>query len=172
MADKDGVTDEEFMVAVSEKLCGELDEDQMERFIELTCSPAPFETFEEQRDPNFKPDPHACPACKKRGKNWYGADPNCAFLNGVFDADNWNCATMNLLRDLYDEGHPRVHHAWSDDQNCLMFPLEGEFLILSWYKHRGRTEGAWIVGSDKIRTLTLEEAEQIIELHAEKGASS
>ena len=41
-----------------------------------------------------------CPLCKKRGKTWEGDDPVCALKNGKFSDDNWNCATMNKLREI------------------------------------------------------------------------
>jgi hypothetical protein len=33
--------------------------------------------------------------CKQRGKTWEGADPQCAFENGIFSSENWNCATAD-----------------------------------------------------------------------------
>jgi len=140
---------------------GVLTEEQSDRFAEIAAQSPLFELVESRRDPNFTADPKACPACKERGKNWYGGDPTCAFLNNEeFDPDNWNCATMNALRAL--EELPQSRRWCCDDQSLLVFPLEGEFLILSWYKNRGRTDGAWTLYSDLIEPLSLEAAERVL----------
>lgn len=101
-----------------------------------------------------------CPRCEKRGKTWNGEDPKCAFKTGGFDSDNWNCATMNELRDKFND-----NQIWHEDQMGLMAKAfnSGEFLVLSWYKRRGRVEGAWIMDEDKMTSLTLAEAEKILE---------
>ena len=45
-----------------------------------------------------------CTECLIRGKDWEGSDPKCAFDNDekLFSTDNWNCATMNKLRERAD----------------------------------------------------------------------
>jgi len=150
---------------------GVLTEEQSDRFAELAAQSPPFELAEAERDPNFVPDPKACPACKKRGKTWMGEDPDCAFMTGEFDPDNWNCATMNALRSL--EEIPQARRWCCDDQSLLVFPLEGEFIILSWYKNRGRTDGAWMLYSDLIEPLSLEAAERFLQNNAnDKEADS
>jgi len=106
-----------------------------------------------------------CKLCKQRGKTWKGDEPKCAFENGVFSSDNWNCATMGALRNLA-EG-PSVYN---NDQHCATLPVFdcGEFLIISWYKSRGQTEGAWIVDSCSILPLSIGEAEAIIDKKSER----
>lgn len=113
-----------------------------------------------------------CAMCKQRGKNWDGADPKCAFLNGgSFTPDNWNCATVNAIRDVCgewgDERHPavdwRAHNARMDsgDQKYATIEIddsielpsdnhEGRALCLwvTWYKLRGRTEAMWLLSED------------------------
>jgi len=42
----------------------------------------------------------ACRLCEQRGKTWEGSDPKCAFESYGFSHDNWNCATMNRLREI------------------------------------------------------------------------
>lgn len=45
-----------------------------------------------------------CQACSAPGyKDWEGGDPECAFLTGVFSDRNWNCGTMNALRQRAEE---------------------------------------------------------------------
>lgn len=92
-----------------------------------------------------------------------GSDPRkCAFPDGVFTTENWNCGTLARLRWLADE-HPESQ-GHNEDQHVFTFPLADScgFLVLSWYKSRGRTEGAWILDSEKMKPLTLADAETII----------
>ena len=100
-----------------------------------------------------------CKMCKARGKNWEGSDPKCAFESGVFSTENWNCATMNLLRDSTD---------WKrrDDMDAgsigVIHTVWG-YLVMLWYKDRGRTTDAYIITEgEPIDSLDLELAEKII----------
>ncbi len=75
-----------------------------------------------------------CQMCWELGKTWEGDDPKCAFASGAFSSDNWNCATMNALRDLAEQASSR-----SDEERCGVVPLhDGSFIVLGWYKSRGR----------------------------------
>ena len=69
---------------------------------------------------------------------------------------------MNKLRDICDS-----RGVYNEDQYCAVLPVPNStrFLVMSWYKRRGRTEGAWIVDSTAVIPLTIEEAEAIIEGH-------
>lgn len=97
-----------------------------------------------------------CGWCRRRGQTWDGSAPKCAFPDGgKFVSDNWNCATMNVLRALIDTGS----EVWSDDQWLGTLAVGGKFLVLSWYKRRGRTEGAWLVDAGEIRPISLADAE-------------
>lgn len=104
-----------------------------------------------------------CRMCEERGTpKSFGSEPKCAFENGIFNGDNWQCATMNALRDLCEE-----YAHWNEDQNadiiCASEDAECTHVVLTWYKRRGRTEGAWMLFDDKPpEPLTLEEAENII----------
>lgn len=103
-----------------------------------------------------------CPRCKKRGKTWKGDDPKCAFMEGFFDPDNWNCATVAVLRSFARDlaEYSQDHYAW-------LTPISGEgFLVLHWYKSRGRTERCLFMSSDELRHATLAEVEAAI-LHQE-----
>jgi len=73
---------------------------------------------------------------------------------------------MNALRVLAE---PRT--VWNDDQNAALLPVpeerynhpSGYFLVLGWYKNRGRTEDAFLMGDAMEPTpLTLEVAEAIL----------
>ena len=103
----------------------------------------------------------SCPRCKSRGKDWNGSHPKCAFETGVFNPDNWNCATANALRDIVKADN------WNnnDDQHaCLITGAEDSLhVLLHWYKNRGRTEGAWMVTIEgEMKPLTLTEAERVV----------
>ena len=120
-----------------------------------------------------------CPPCVEayglQGKpKHFGSDPKCAFWDagGQFNADNWNCALMGVLRTeaerVWNEGPP--HHGrallTADDQRCAVIRVDEllglrpddsgfdpDFLILSWYKSRGGTEGAWCIDQSHLRPL-------------------
>jgi hypothetical protein len=108
-----------------------------------------------------------CPRCKERGKTWQGSDPKCAFPEGVFVDDNWNCATANALRDiaeiaLDDPARKDVFALWDSDENLGAFCAGGFFVVLSWYKRRGQTGKILKLESDTMEPLTLEDAEKAI----------
>jgi hypothetical protein len=99
-----------------------------------------------------------CKMCRERGQTWVGDSPKCAFEENVFSPRNWNCATVNAVRNLAEEQH--VH---KDDQNYSFIPYKGEeggedeFLYLSWYKSRGCTETMWLVTYGEPPRLPTEE---------------
>lgn len=94
--------------------------------------------------------------CRHGKKDWTGQDPKCAFdEDGNFLKDNWNCILLDKLRNDANE-------IWSEDNHCAILPYSGEFIILSYYKHRGRTNGFWILSEDEIRQGTEKEAEEYL----------
>jgi hypothetical protein len=105
----------------------------------------------------------ACVMCIARGKTWHGSDPKCAFENGIFSRENWNCATIWELREMADDVKQ-----WSEDQYYAFIPLVqnevgAEFLYLSWYKNRGRTEHMYLVIYGELpRPPTEDECRRII----------
>lgn len=114
----------------------------------------------------------ACPRCKADGERppHFGGNRKCAFESGVFDQDNWNCSTMNALRHMIPEGFAKEQRVaggsvWNDDEWCGVIPCAedgGDFLVLGWYKDRGRTQLAAIVSEHKMSPLTVAEAEAIL----------
>jgi len=109
-----------------------------------------------------------CPACAEfftkypwTGKKHKGAEVfgfgswassvRCAFdKDGVFRADNWMCASLT----------PLLHRAWKveatdRDQHAAVLSHLERLILLSYYKRRGGTEGAWVVEEDQVRPLTL-----------------
>lgn len=91
-----------------------------------------------------------CPLCEAAGPI-IGSHRRCAFVSGVFDANNWNCETANRLRDMVETP------IWNEDQHMgvLNFPHYGMFVILSWYKRRGKTDAILINHEDKTGPITL-----------------
>lgn len=99
-----------------------------------------------------------CKRCRERGQTWKGSAPKCAFESEVFSGNNWNCATMNALRELVED-----KAVWNDDQYLAMKSTgQGIFIVLSWYKRRGRTEGAWWVFGEDMKPLTMRDAESVL----------
>lgn len=81
-------------------------------------------------------------------------------MHGEFSPDNWQCETALALRDIAD----RDDAAFRDSDEALgVIPFEGAFVVISWYKNRGRT-GMIVVMQDgeEPRKLNLSEAEKIL----------
>ncbi len=92
----------------------------------------------------------------------------CAFTaNGRFRADNWSCETMMALRGA------AVFRQRDDSSagSIAVLPLPDNldirgWLALSYYKDRGGSPGAVILGDEGERSaLTLHRAEKILEVH-------
>lgn len=107
-------------------------------------------------------------------------DARCAFdTRGVFQPDNMDCGTMLALMNLAEDKHRYTSRIWDNDQNFAQFTFnEGcGVLTLTWYKSRGRFDGAICLienedvetadteteGSTwKVRPLTIDIAEAIL----------
>ncbi len=116
-----------------------------------------------------------CRLCKERGKTWSGSDPVCAFPDGTFSNDNWNCATMNRLRMIADD----INRTMRDDNSCGSigyvsmdadyapddYDGYGGYIVMMWYKDRGRTGNAVFMTDDETKPLTIQHAEIAIETY-------
>lgn len=116
-----------------------------------------------------------CKMCRERVKDWNGSDPVCAF-DGEF-AGNWNCATVNAIRDICYEGQPDVPgvvYQYCDDQKYATINISdietpdgsglGFALWVLWYKSRGGTDAMWLLDKyEPPRIPTEEECLLIIE---------
>jgi hypothetical protein len=98
-----------------------------------------------------------CYRCQTIPKSWQGNERECAFKDGVFSPDNWNCATVAGLRDM---AQIVVNNS---DQNAAMVALTGGvYMVISWYKNRGGTEGIWLFREGMIHPIHIEEAEMLL----------
>jgi hypothetical protein len=117
----------------------------------------------------------ACRLCEERGKTWEGSDPKCAFEKGVFTTNNWNCATLNKLRSISRE----LETYQRDDMSCGSigyvpmsndyapddFDTYGGYIVMTWYKDRGRTGNALFITDEETIPLTLKHAELAIKTY-------
>lgn len=118
----------------------------------------------------------ACKRCEERGKTWEGADPVCGFdARGAFVEENWNCATLGALREKVED-----RYIWNEDDRLGVVVADGYlpqrragwdggdrgpvYVIIRWYKHRGRTDSALWWANGAPRPITLSEAELMLEL--------
>lgn len=110
-----------------------------------------------------------CKRCEERGKTWEGSDPKCAFENGVFNPDNWNCATIIELRKIaYDNN---LFHTYEEESISTLpldsttdsgLSLKNGFIVMNWYKDRGRTYNALYIHDSGYNVLTLQQAEDFL----------
>src|ERR1017187_10290993 len=132
-----------------------------------------------------------CRMCQERGKTWEGGDPKCAFPEGVFALDNWNCATANALRLLMGEVHtgdesdsavPEGDRFFvRRDDNCygmLYLPEANRpydedeisnysvMMLGCWYKLHGRLDSLKDLGRSSV---TLRQAERAIQHYGHRA---
>lgn len=99
----------------------------------------------------------------------YGSPRKCAFINGEFTPNNWNCGTMRILRNILGYEKWDSCEFRQNDSSLGVIPFideadHGMYAVLSWYKNRGCTLQAYIMSDDDPpRPLTLKDAETIIE---------
>lgn len=119
-----------------------------------------------------------CKMCKQRDLPWSGAPPKCAFY-GEF-TDNWNCATLNAIRDICYEGQELPHgvdYQYCDDRKYATINIDqvedqnggyiGLALWVSWYKSRGTTDAVWVLSDDSPPRRPTEEELLAIIAHYE-----
>ena len=120
-----------------------------------------------------------CKMCQERTKNWCGDDSICYFDD---PSENWNCATLNGIRDICYEGQltlpEGVHYEYCDGEKFAAINIHevedskgnyfGRCLYVAWYKNRGGTEALWILDgeNDTPRTPTEDELLAIINYYA------
>lgn len=107
----------------------------------------------------------ACSRCKEHPPTWPGTPRQCAFVGPSFSDENYNCATMNQLRLLVEDDGLRVYGE-DESLGIVRCPFEvGGFVVLSWYKDRGRTAVAQWVSSNGVWPLTYDIADAVLRAH-------
>ncbi len=119
--------------------------------------------------------------CRHGEKDWMGADPCCAFNeDGTFRENNWSCVLMSKVRDLMGQWSDSAygHCWWDDDQHYGVLYiqswvhgkevdsyLQGTFVLLDWYKSRGKTDSFRILQGDVVREGTEKDALEIVKIY-------
>lgn len=112
--------------------------------------------------------PYQCAACRTQVQTWNGDPARCAFEQGTFSPENWNCATVARLRRYVYEGQTempaRVDYRYASDEKFATVNIhdlpglpelpDGEpgaplalALWVAWYKDRGGTDAIWLLDS-------------------------
>lgn len=105
-----------------------------------------------------------CPRCRREYNEAELHDAprvRCAFANtGVFSPDNYSCGALTQLRDL--AGQINAHN---DDENACLLPDDvhcGSFILITWYKSRGRTQGLWLVNQSSVTPVTYQQIDEFL----------
>lgn len=118
--------------------------------------------------------PNDCKRCQHRGKpENYGSNPICAFSNEerIFSPDNWSCATIDKVREIIYKRH-EDKICYSNDNQLVVIGISevkieeesiGDFLVVGWYKQRGKTDTLYIIEGESIHVPSLEEVEVILD---------
>lgn len=99
-----------------------------------------------------------CKDCCRCGET--GMSKECAFtMTGVFDVCNYKCPIMRALR--YMPGHTIT----SQDEVIHIIPTSGvyDFVIVTWYKERGCTEGFYVSHDGVILNGSLLDAMEVLD---------
>lgn len=121
-----------------------------------------------------------CRHCRERGKTWDGDDPKCAFPDeGSFEARNWNCAALNIVRKISHEDSPGGTWAHRDDFGACSISVvsfggsddaeKAGYLVLGYYKERGATGCAVVVFNGQCEPATFADVDALI---SERGDSA
>ncbi len=139
-----------------------------------------------------------CELCKTTEKTWKGADRKCAFEvmknDEYFQENNWSCASMlalraicqakELIRCAGDEHYAvlPVHEvdvssfnydSTSDFDSWQMYEQGNVCLVVTWYKNRGRTTSANVIGSEgMIHAITEEFLVKVLDYYGRNTTTS
>lgn len=108
-----------------------------------------------------------CPRCSAQGQPAHTVSPvRCGFPGHAgFTVNNWQCATLNRLRELAES--TRVYG--TDESAALLLcdpEWDGGFIALNWYKNRGTTSGAvWLRDDAPAVPLPFAVAERTIQFY-------
>jgi len=132
--------------------------------------------LESQRlDPDFL-------LCRHGKKDWSGMDPVCAFdEDGKFRENNWSCRLMSKVRTLmgqWNEATPGNYWWDDDDSHGVLYVtsevgrkevdsyLRGCYVLIDWYKSRGKTDNFRILQGDTIREGTEADALELTRIYS------
>lgn len=97
-----------------------------------------------------------CKACVERGKpENYRSEPKCAFIHNTFSKENWNCATLNKLREISNQIHG-ASTTYGDDETLVVIPLYRNtfnFMIIGYYKQRGTVHTLMMIKEGSINVV-------------------
>lgn len=77
------------------------------------------------------------------------APTECAFQDNVFDSNNWNCLTIEKLRDLADYTDRNANLSIG----VIRIPEQEGHIVMLWYKNRGRVSNAYVMQEDEEPTI-------------------
>lgn len=113
-----------------------------------------------------------CKACIEQGyPAYFATPPTCAFDNpeNVALGENWQCATLIKIRalagELEQESVPNVSaflRNYEDQQASILVALPEGFLVMGWYKSRGRTEYVGVLSESEMFPFRLDQAEALL----------
>ena len=106
-------------------------------------------------------------------------EPRCAFEGEIFSPDNWACQTLSLLREASnDEINEKAWGKYwrSDDIGTIsIIPVPDEvddyggFIILVYYKDRGKVNNAIRITDDFVEPLRKTLAEKMVDWLLREG---
>jgi hypothetical protein len=98
----------------------------------------------------------------------------CAFEGPAFDEENWNCSTMNILRDIAEQFYVNRDDMNNASIGIIPIPeiehIRGGYIVMTWYKDRGATGQAYIM-CDELKPVPLdkETAEATVEYYGKNN---
>lgn len=110
----------------------------------------------------------------KISDNVYSAPIACAFEDRShleeFSTENWNCETMNVLRELAEDFFTYRDDMKNGSIGIVPIPddviFQAGYIVMTWYKNRGRTAQAYVMNDESIpEKLDKKTAEAIIEYY-------
>lgn len=108
-----------------------------------------------------------CSRCSQSGMDGI----TCAFPGGVFTPHNWSCQTLRALREIAQNEQHYSYHYRHDDMSIAVLPIPESddeqvrpgFVVMTWYKDRGRVTQAWTMSDDaQPAPLNLVTAEAVL----------
>lgn len=117
---------------------------------------------------------------ERRGKAIFKThEPICAFNGEVFSKENWSCMTLNILREASNDEineNPWGLYWRSDDIGTIsVIPVPDKvdidtgFIILVYYKERGKVDNAIRITDEYVEPLRKSLAERMADWLIKEG---